>query len=491
MSPDLPEAEPSVALASASAGTATEPAVSLPRLRGFSMPRIRVAAHPLAGRVALTTLLVCTFVVVAYATSGVTPLVPRSYLSLPNWESGPLHLIFKWLPRDQRDISYGFSAMLGLMLISYAVVLASMRTLSMRRIVAFVLIAHAVILLSPPLQLSDVWNYLGYARLGALHGINPYRHTMLMETHDPVYLFASWHALKSPYGSLFSALTYPLAFVPIPVAYWIIKVVTLSASLGFLAVVWRCAKLLGRDPRFAIVFIAANPIYLIYAMAGFHNDFFLLLPSMGAIALTLAKRDRAAGAVLMLAVAVKFTALIVLPFLFFVARPVRRRWALLSGVAIGAVPLVALSLALFGFSFPNLSQQSTLLTDFSIPNVFGLLFHLGGGTPGLLRVANVGLVVVIALLLRASGDWLARVGWATVALIATLSWLMPWYVIWVLPLAVLGTSVRLRRVSLALTLFLVFSFVPWLQIFMGDHNINPLNTSAGRASSQLAQKLSR
>jgi alpha-1,6-mannosyltransferase len=249
--------------------------------------------------------------------------------------------------------------------------------------------------------------------------------------------------------------------------------------------------LLGRDPRFAIVFIAANPIYLIYAMAGFHNDFFLLLPSIGAIALTLSKRDRAAGAVLMLAVAVKFTALIVLPFLFFVARPARRRWALLSGVAIGAVPLVALSLALFGFSFPNLSQQSTLLTDFSIPNVFGLLFHLGGGTPGLLRVANVGLVVVIALLLRASGDWLARVGWATVALIATLSWLMPWYVIWVLPLAVLGTSVRLRRVSLALTLFLVFSFVPWLQIFMGDHNINPLNTSAGRASSQLAQKLSR
>src|SRR5438270_5039302 len=196
------------------------------------------------------------------------------------------------------------------MLISYGFVLASVRTLSTRWIIVFVLIAHAVILLSPPLQLSDVWNYLGYARLGALHGINPYRHTMLAETHDPVYLFASWHALKSPYGSLFTALTYPLAFVPIPVAYWIVKVVTLAASLGFLGMVWKCARLLGRDPRFAIVFIAANPIYLMYAMAGFHNDFLLLLPSMGAIALMLSGRYRAAGAVLMLAVAVKFTAVI-------------------------------------------------------------------------------------------------------------------------------------------------------------------------------------
>ena len=72
------------------------------------------------------------------------------------------------------------------------------------------------------------------------------------------------------------------------------------------------------------------------------------------------------------------------------------------------------------------------------------------------------------------------------ALIATLSWLMPWYVIWVLPLAALGTSVRLRRVSLALTLFLVSRSCPATQIFMGDHNINPLDTSAGQASSQLA-----
>ena len=37
---------------------------------------------------------------------------------------------------------------------------------------------------------------------------------------------------------------------------------------------------------------------------------------------------------------------------------------------------------------------------------------------------------------------------------------MPWYVIWVLPLAALGSSVRLRRAALALTVFLVLTFLP-------------------------------
>ena len=33
---------------------------------------------------------------------------------------------------------------------------------------------------------------------------------------DPVYRFTSWHSLRSPYGPLFTALTYPLAFTSLP-----------------------------------------------------------------------------------------------------------------------------------------------------------------------------------------------------------------------------------------------------------------------------------
>ena len=46
----------------------------------------------------------------------------------------------------------------------------------------------------------------------------------------------------------------------------------------------------------------------------------MLVPSTAAISLLLARRDRAAGAVLMIAVAIKFTAIVLLPFLLLGAR---------------------------------------------------------------------------------------------------------------------------------------------------------------------------
>jgi hypothetical protein len=116
---------------------------------------------------------------------------------------------------------------------------------------------------------------------------------------------------------------------------------------------------------------------------------------------------------------------------------------------------------------------------------------IGGGTPELLRVANVVLVIAVVCLIRRKGDWLSGAGWATFALIASLAWLVPWYVTWLLPLAALGTSVRLRRTTLALTAFLVVSFVPATGIILSKHGINPMGSSVGRASKALQHTLER
>ena len=76
-----------------------------------------------------------------------------------------------------------------------------------------------------------------------------------------------------------------------------------------------------------------------YAIAGFHNDFFMLIPSTAAIALLLARRDRSAGAMLMVAVAVKFTAILLLPFLLVAVRPSQRRKRVLIGAVLASIPL--------------------------------------------------------------------------------------------------------------------------------------------------------
>jgi hypothetical protein len=48
---------------------------------------------------------------------------------------------------------------------------------------------------------------------------------------------------------------------------------------------------------------------------------------------------------------------------------------------------------------------------------------------------NVLIVLVVGYQLLRRRDWLSGAGWATLALLASLGWLMPWYVIWLLPLA--------------------------------------------------------
>jgi hypothetical protein len=454
------------------------------------VPRARIALGPVSGRIALASLLLCALALVLFSSSGPSTLVPRSNEVFPGWFAGPLHALSSGLPHDVTALVYGLTGLLVVMLLAYGVILASFRTLSVRAIVGCIVALHVILLMSPPLQLTDLFNYLGYARLGALHGLNPYTHVIAGELHDPVYRFSTWHNLHSPYGPLFTAATYLLPLGSLSLSYWLLKIVTVLASLGFLAVVWKCARLLERDPRFVLVFVAFNPIYLVWAIGGFHNDFFMLVPSMAAIALLLARRDRAAGAVLMLAVAIKFTGILLLPFLLVAVRPSRVRMRqILEGAVAGAIPLVALSVAIFGFSVPNLQDQSTLLTNFSVPNVIGLVLGIGGGTPTLLRVIDVAVLLTVLWLLRRRGDWIANAGWATMALLISLAWLMPWYVIWVAPLAALGSSVRLRRATIAFTLFIVITFLPALSLYLSNHGINPLGTPAGKASAKLMRKL--
>ena len=281
-----------------------------------------------------------------------------------------------------------FSCVLVAMLIAYGVAMAAIRSLTMRSIVIVVVILHLILLLSPPLQLSDIFNYMGYARLGALHHISPYTHGISSEHFDPIFQFASWDNLKSPYGELFTAVSYPLAFLPLPVAFWVIKVVVVLLSLGFLALVWWCAVKLDRDPRFVVGFVALNPIYLLYAVAGFHNDFLMLVASMAAIAFVLSGRDRSAGAALVVAIAVKFTAILLAPFLLVAVGTRQRSKQLVIGGLIAAIPLVVLSVILFGTSLPNLQQQSSLITELSISNLVGLLLHVGGATSTVLYLGR-------------------------------------------------------------------------------------------------------
>ncbi len=49
-------------------------------------------------------------------------------------------------------------------------------------------------------------------------------------------------------------------------------------------------------------------------------------------------------------------------------------------------------------------------------------------------------------------DWIDGAAWATFAVLVTAWAMLPWYVIWMLPLVALGTSRRLWRATMFMTL---------------------------------------
>ena len=52
-------------------------------------------------------------------------------------------------------------------------------------------------------------------------------------------------------------------------------------------------------------------------------------------------------------------------------------------------------------------------------------------------------------------------GWTTLALLLTLTWVMPWYIAWLLPFAALSPQTRLRAATLACGAFLLVVHLPY------------------------------
>lgn len=370
----------------------------------------------------------------------------------PDWLAGPLHgLGYAILPARG-------ALLLVVMALCYLVVLACARVLPARVAVAGIVAVHAVFLLAPPLFSADVFGYVDYARLHVLHGLDPYVHGAADAARDPVVPFVRWHDIPTPYGPLFTLVSSPLAWLSVPAALWVCKALAASLSLACVALVWRIAQRRGAAPVAAIVFVGLNPLLLAYGVGGAHNDFLLVALTLVAVLLVVEERGVGGGAVGALAGGVKASAGLVLPFLVLGGQ---RRRTVLLGVCAGAAAVVAVAVAAFGgeaFGFvKQIHEQQRLVASSSVPSELASLLGYGKIPSGLRAAFTVGFVAVVAGLLAATWrrriDWLAAAGWTTLALLVTTAWLVPWYVVWLLPLAALS---RDRRLWIATLLFCGF-----------------------------------
>jgi alpha-1,6-mannosyltransferase len=413
----------------------------------------------MVGTAALGGLVGASLLLAAGAAARRSPLVPGPARDYPGWVAGPLRSL---------GVGPGTAAWeveLGVVFGSYLLVMACLAGLGPRRVWGAIVAAHVVFVLAPPLFSADVFGYLDFARLGALHGLDPYTHTSLAARHDPVYPFVGWHRVHSPYGPLFTVLTYALVPLGVSAGLWTLKVLAGAFSLATVALVWSAAPAAGSRRLAAVVLLGLNPVLLVFAVGGAHNDALLILLSVAALAAVLIRRPATSGVAALAAVGIKASAGLLFPFLLIGAQR-RRRMAL--GSLLAAAALVALAIVAFGphaAGFASaLRGQQGLVAVHSIPAQAARLF----GSPRLEAGVRTGFIVVLAVIVgwqlwRASRtrEWITAAGWSTLALLATTAWLLPWYAVWLLPLAALREDRSLRAAAVAFSAYAILTRMPF------------------------------
>jgi alpha-1,6-mannosyltransferase len=350
----------------------------------------------------------------------------------------------------------------------YAGALAAARQLDTRVVIGAIAALHVLFLLAPPLLSADVFGYIDYARIGAVHGLDPYAHGPVSAPHDAVFAFMRWRGdLPSPYGPLFTLGSYVIAPLSVAASLWAMKALAAIASLAIVWFVWDSARRLRIEPLPAAMLVGLNPLVLVWAVGGAHNDLIVVAAAMAGVWLAVKHRERLAGASLVAAAALKVSAGVALPFLLAGTRGRERRDALRGALLAGTAALVV-TFAAFGTGVTGMlraqADQQSLVASTSLPERVGRLLGLGGATATVRAVALALFVAAFATLLvrtwRGATNWVAATGWATLALLVTSAWLMPWYVTWLLPLAALGRNRRLTAASLALCVYLVVMRTP-------------------------------
>lgn len=400
--------------------------------------------------------------------------------------------------------------------VAYIGVLAAAPALGRRVVWAVIGLLVAGFAAGPVLLSHDVYSYVDYARLGVVHGLDPYVSRPSAAPADPAFAKVTWTGARSAYGPLFTLATYPLAWLPVGVAVATLKAAAAASVLALAALLASLAPARGLDPTRAAAFVALNPLVLVHVVGGAHNDALAILLATAGVAAVLAGREAAGGAAFVAALMVKAPAALAAPFALLdrwratpieepptdrfpdlwasnrpagpersskgrfreiwtpkrpvggLGTPTRGGGARLRFLLGAVLALAALALAAylaFGWHWLDaltlVGRHQNKTSHLSIPSTFA---RLSGLDPAAVRAAALTLYAALFAYLLAwtwrGGDWLRAAAWASLGLLLATAWLLPWYLIWALPLAALSRDRPLQLLLLALTAFQLGARLP-------------------------------
>ena len=330
---------------------------------------------------------------------------------------------------------------------------------------ALVAVLAAAIQLAPlgaPLLISsDAWTYWDYGRIAGVHHANPYTQPPRDFSEDPAYPYigGACHGTTSVYGQLFTLGSEPVAVAAdssSDAAAWLFKSLAALAMLGTVAL----AALLARRRAFAAALVGWNPLLALHFAGGGHNDAWMALLVMSALALGASGRRQWAGVAWVAAIFVKWIAVVFLPLRALEARARGRRVGHL-GFALAAVVVVAAASAQFGWhwleAFGPLARNANKETQFALPH---RLKELGVPREIALGLSAAAFALAYLWLVRQAWRGRARLGLAAGLLLCASPYLVPWYAVWALPVAATEDDPPAQWLAVAISAYLLRQRVP-------------------------------
>ncbi|WP_196809028.1 glycosyltransferase 87 family protein [Conexibacter woesei] len=479
------------AYAAASAAQASSPArrtaLRLPLPAGWAAAGLGVLGTAAAGAIVG----LCSALVLAAAERPSFLSGPAEH-GFPRWMVGPLAGRFGALPASPPALEADLVRVLVALGALWLVVWLCAARIPALVLCGAILVSYVVLLLGPPLSLTDIFNYLHYGRMLPEHGLNPYVSLPVAARDDPTYLYSNWHHLPSPYGPLFTLIGEAVAGLSVPAAYWTIKALLLVCSLGTLALVAVAARRLGKPWKPAVALVAFNPLVLVYGIGGAHGEPFMLVLAVAAVCLVLLDRDIEAGACAVLAAGVKPSAALLV---LLVVAGSSRRWRALAGAAAAGAVTGLVVLVHYGGHLPATGIQDRFVTPLSVGNVLAALAGQGGMTAFDRTLAHAVLAVVAlgatVAVWRRRDRLAGAAGLVMLFSVLTLGWTMPWYAWWILPFAALARTRALTAACIVLTAWLALGAIPQMPRLIHDAGFYPTRSAAGKINHDYTQRYLR
>ncbi|MBU2229222.1 hypothetical protein KJ810_02330 [Patescibacteria group bacterium] len=357
-------------------------------------------------------------------------------------------------------------------------------------VVLFSVVFSTIMILIPPIGSADVYNYTYRARVKTVYNENPYIVATENYSDDMFYNFSpkEWNYLTMQYGPLWASISIGFSNIAQDSFFWNIFLYKLLALFSFFAgacFLRKILQMISPDKKIGGLFLYLwNPLILFEAVNNAHNDMLMISIVLAAIYFLLKKKYSTSLLVLLLSVLLKYITLVIVPvFLYFVLKNIPQlskkvKFVLKTGIAV----IIVTTLFYIPFwegaeIFKGLFQQTQLSTFFLFslfPSLVFAIAYLVGSyfswsydlLTDISRYFGLGAFIVVYF-------WQIKnyvkdksknfIYYSFLILFAYIiyyvSYLQPWYLVWLIPIAILVDKKYFLQFIFILTLAGLLSYI--------------------------------